>query len=127
MQIVSKLYIILFIFVSFPPIRQNTENHNPVHDLLPISGDTLIAAKWYGGMVLTYNAGKTWKFLSPDLLIKTMTIDNKGVLWGMDSWQGIHESDYSRLHKSINNGKARMATAFDTQKFFPLEIFSSPH
>ncbi|MCU0375588.1 MAG: hypothetical protein MUF24_09780 [Chitinophagaceae bacterium] len=106
---------------------QHAVTKHPIKDLLPINGDTLIAAKWYGGLMITYDAGKNWQILSPNLLFKFITIDEKDILWGMDSWQGIHEGDYSRLYKSTDKGKNWKETVFDTKKFFPLEIISKPH
>jgi hypothetical protein len=124
----DRLYtLILSFLLTNAAWTQSKESHHPVQDLLPINGDTLIAAKWYGGLMITYDAGKTWLVLSPDILFKTMTVDNKGVLWGMDSWRGIHEGDYSHLYKSADKGKTWKKTVFDTKKFFPLEIVSKPN
>jgi hypothetical protein len=124
----NRLYLLILLFLlTNSAWIQNKDTNHPVQDLLPINGDTLIAAKWYGGLMITYDAGKNWQVLSADMLFKTMTIDNKGVLWGIDSWRGIHERDYSRLYKSIDKGKTWIETVFDTQKFFPLEIISKPH
>lgn len=34
-----------------------------VYDLVPVSGETLIAVKWHGGLAVTTDAGKQWKGL----------------------------------------------------------------
>jgi len=97
-----------------------------VQDLLPIKGDTLIAVKGHGGLAVTTDAGKQWKSLhdqpqKPDFLfIKYLTIDQHHVLWGLDSWVGIHEPSYSRLAYSTDFGQTWIRQAFDTHTFFPI-------
>jgi len=104
-----------------------------VFDLLPVNGDTLLAVKWHGGLALTTDAGIHWKSLcdqptKPNFLyIKYLTIDNHHVLWGLDSWPGIHEAPYSRLAYSTNFGKTWTRQEFDTHKFFPYTIYSRPN
>jgi len=124
----NRLYILTLSFLlTNVAYTQSKGTHHPIQDLLPINGDTLIAAKWYGGLIITYDAGKNWQVLAPDMLFKKMTVDNKGVLWGIDSWRGIHEGDYSRLYKSTDKGRTWKETVFNTEKFFPLEITSKPN
>ncbi|MBU6121325.1 WD40/YVTN/BNR-like repeat-containing protein [Hymenobacter siberiensis] len=103
-----------------------------VYDLLPVSGDTLIAVKWHGGLALTTDAGLHWQSLHDQpqkhdfLYIKYLTIDQHHVLWGLDSWVGIHEPAYSRLAYSADFGKTWKNIEFDTHKFFPYEFNSLP-
>lgn len=103
-----------------------------VYDLLPVSGDTLIAVKWHGGLAVTTDAGKHWKGLhdqrkKPNFLyIKYLTIDQHHVLWGLDSWPGIHEPAYSRLAYSADFGETWTRQEFDTRTFFPYEFYSRP-
>jgi hypothetical protein len=103
-----------------------------VYDLLPVRGDTLIAVKWHGGLALTTDAGKQWKGLhdqrnKPDFLsIKYLTIDQHHVLWGLDSWPGIHEPAYSRLAYSTDFGQTWTRQEFDTHTFFPYAFYSRP-
>ncbi|RPD44385.1 hypothetical protein DNI29_22030 [Hymenobacter sediminis] len=103
-----------------------------VADLLPISGDTLIAVKNYGGLTVTTDAGRHWKGQNdqrqnPDFLfIKDLTIDQHHVLWGLDSWPGIHEAPYSRLSHSTDFGKTWTQQQFNPTTFFPYTIYSSP-
>ena len=103
-----------------------------VHDLLPVNSDTLIAVKWNGGIAVTTDAGNHWKGLhdqrkKPDFLfIKYLTIDQHHVLWGLDSWKGIHEPPYSRLAYSDDFGVTWTWQKFDTHAFFPYELYSHP-
>jgi hypothetical protein len=103
-----------------------------VFDLLPVNGDTLIAVKWHGGLAVTTDAGKQWKGLhdqrqsSDFLYLKYLTIDQHHVLWGLDSWPGIHEPAYSRLAYSTDFGKTWTRQEFDTHTFFPYEFYSRP-
>src|SRR5689334_4548050 len=69
-------------------------------DLLPINPDTLIAATRYNGIVLTSDAGHTWTSISEPGTISKLTIDDHEQVWGLYSWQGIHEPDRSVLYFS---------------------------
>lgn len=64
------------------------------YDLLPITEDTLIAATQYNGLVMTTDAGKTWKEVESPGRINELTLNNKKQLWGLKSWMGIHEADF---------------------------------
>jgi hypothetical protein len=113
-------------------VYQPTGPDPAVYDLLPVSDDTLIAVKWHGGLAVTTDAGKHWKGLhdqrkkSDFLYIKYLTIDQHHVLWGLDSWPGIHEPAYSRLAYSTDFGETWTRQEFDTHTFFPYEFYSQP-
>ncbi|PSR56171.1 hypothetical protein AHMF7605_23030 [Adhaeribacter arboris] len=97
------------------------------YDLLPITKDTLIAATQYNGLVLTMDAGKTWnEVATPGLIIK-MTIDVEGRIWGIHSWQGIHEADRSTLYLSNNKGRSWITYELDTKELFPADFYSQPN
>jgi photosystem II stability/assembly factor-like uncharacterized protein len=103
-----------------------------VYDLLPVNGDTLIAVKGHGGLALTTDAGLHWQSLHDQpqkhdfLYFKYLTIDEHHVLWGLDSWPGMHEPAYSRLAYSADFGNTWKHLEFDTHKFFPYEFYSLP-
>ncbi|WP_084447007.1 WD40/YVTN/BNR-like repeat-containing protein [Hymenobacter roseosalivarius] len=112
----------------------NDEYDPSVYDLLPVSGDTLVVAKWKGGLSVTTDAGLHWNTMHTKakqygyVYFKHIMIDDNGVLWGLDSWQGIHEPDYSRISYSFDLGKTwSMPRKFDTNKFFPLKFYSQPN
>ncbi|MCA8832651.1 WD40/YVTN/BNR-like repeat-containing protein [Hymenobacter pini] len=103
-----------------------------VSDLLPVGADTLIAVKHGGGLALTTDGGTHWQHLHDReshldfVFFKSLTIDEQGVLWGLDSWGGIHEVDYARLMLSTDFGKTWFKHEFDPQIFFPYSIYSQP-
>jgi len=113
-------------------VHKPTGPDKAVHDLLTVNGDTLIAVKWDGGIALTTDAGLHWQNLHDQsqkrdfLYIKYLTIDQHHVLWGLDSWPGIHEPAYSRLAYSTDFGKTWKRHEFDTHTFFPYEFYSLP-
>jgi hypothetical protein len=113
-------------------VYKPTGPNKAVEDLLPVNGDTLIAVKWGGGIAITTDAGLHWRNLHDQakthdfLFFKYLTIDQHHVLWGLDSWRGIHESDYSRLDHSFDFGETWKHLEFDTNKFFPYEFYSLP-
>ena len=113
-------------------VYQPTGPDPAVYDLLPVRGDTLIAVKWYGGLAVTTDAGRRWKSLHDQrkepgfLYIKCLTIDQHHILWGLDSWPGIHEPAYSRLAYSTDFGETWTRQEFDTYTFFPYEFYSQP-
>jgi hypothetical protein len=118
---------------SKPKLVYRPTSPNPaVYDLLPVHGDTLIAVKWHGGLAVTTDAGQHWTGLhdqrnKPDFVhFKYLTLDQHHVLWGLDSWPGIHEPAYSRLAYSTDFGKTWTRQAFDTHTFFPYTFYSHP-
>jgi len=94
------------------------------YDLLPIKGDTLIAATQYNGLVLTTNAGETWNDAATPGGVWRLTIDNQGQLWGIKSWRGIHEPDLCILYLSQDLGKSWKKYELDTEKIFPKRFYS---
>ncbi|WP_140466195.1 WD40/YVTN/BNR-like repeat-containing protein [Hymenobacter nivis] len=113
-------------------VRKPTSPDKAVYDLLPVNGDTLIAVKWNGGLAITTDAGLHWQNMHDQrqkrdfLYIKYLTIDQHHVLWGLDSWPGVHEPAYSRLAYSTDFGKTWTHGEFDTHTFFPYEFYSLP-
>ncbi|MBH8556551.1 WD40/YVTN/BNR-like repeat-containing protein [Hymenobacter negativus] len=103
-----------------------------IYDLLPVNSDTLIAVKWHGGLAITTDAGLHWQNLHDQpqkhdfLYFKHLTIDEHHILWGLDSWPGMHEPAYSRLAYSADFGNTWKHLEFDTHKFFPYEFYSLP-
>lgn len=105
-----------------------------VFSLLPISGDTLIAVKWHGGLSITTNAGLNWKTIHENpkqndfVYFKYLMLDKNRTLWGLDSWKGIHEADYSRLSYSTDLGEHwTKKKDFNTADFFPYTFHSKVH
>ena len=97
-----------------------------INDLLPIYGDTLIAVRNKSGLLITINGGKNWEVLNDKVYFKKIIIDSKKVLWGLDSWIGIHEPSYSTLYYSKDFGKNWKEVKFNTEVFFPINIVSKP-
>jgi hypothetical protein len=127
-KIIKVLFLYIITFVSCQPNYDTSEKKmHAILDLLPVNADTLIAVKSHGGVLSTIDGGENWKDISPDIHLKQITIDHNNILWGLNSWIGIHEADYSRLAKSINNGKSWTVTEFNTRKFFPIKIVSQSH
>ena len=96
-------------------------------DLLPINADTLIAATRFIGIIITTNAGRTWAKLATPGLISKLTIDSEKQLWGLYSWQGIHEADRSILYLSKNLGGTWEKYELKTKEIFPSAFYSQPH
>jgi hypothetical protein len=123
------IYLILSLWTSCSnDDKSNKERFpNSIHDLLAVSGDTLIGAKWESGIIVTTDGGKTWIEKAHSTSIKEITIDNNGILWGLNSWVGIHESSYSRLMFSKDFGNSWERIEFNVDQFFPTNFFSKPH
>lgn len=97
------------------------EKQVAIHDLVPVSGDTLIAAKWFGGILRTIDGGKNWiEIETPS--IKYLSVDNKNRIWGINSWVGIHESSFSRMFYSDDYGDTWERFDFNVNYFFPLKF-----
>ncbi|HEY5744684.1 MAG TPA: hypothetical protein VIU12_01300 [Chryseolinea sp.] len=93
-------------------------------DLLPIGTDSLIASTRYNGIIFTSNAGQTWTTISsPGTICKLATDSNKDI-WGLYSWQGIHEADRSILYSSSDFGKTWQAYELNTSEVFPADFYS---
>jgi len=97
-----------------------------IQNVFDISNDTIIACKYGKGFILSKDAGHSWTELKTELLFDEITSTDSGYLVGLDSWQGIHEPDYSRLYLSKDFGKTWKTFNLDTKTFFPLHIVSTP-
>jgi hypothetical protein len=109
----------------------DAKGHNEVADktiqnVFDISNDTIIACKYGKGLILSKDAGHSWTELKTNLLFDEVTSTDNGYLVGLDSWQGIHEPDYSRLYLSKDFGNTWETFNLDTKTFFPLRIISIP-
>lgn len=105
--------------------EENVENRY-ITNIVDISKDSVIACKYVSGLMYSVNGAKTWKDFKTSLMFKGVTFTDKKILVGIDSWVGIHEADYSRLHISKDFGNSWETITFDTENFFPIEIISSP-
>ncbi len=94
------------------------------YDLLPINSDTLIAATRHNGIIRTSDGGRTWTSLSSPGTISKLTLDDKGQIWGLYSWQGIHEADRSVLFYSSDLGATWQPNELDTKTIFPAGFYS---
>ena len=104
--------------------KQKERFPSSTHDLLPINEDTLIAATRFYGLISTTNAGRNWtKIATPGTIIK-LTIDNNRQLWGLHSWQGIHEPDLCVLYLSKNLGQSWIKYELNTKEIFPADFYS---
>lgn len=133
MKHLTLLTLLLFGFYS---CKQKDSNHvtkgdikavdKTIQNVFDISNDTIIACKYGKSLILSKDAGHSWTELKTDLLFDEVTLTNNGYLIGLDSWQGIHEPDYSRLYLSKDFGKTWETFNLDTKTFFPLHIISPP-
>lgn len=130
------LKLLTLFLLWFTGCRQKHSNHDTkdfsevtgktIQNVFDISKDTIIACKYGQGLILSTDAGLNWTELKTDLLFDEVTISDSGYLIGLDSWQGIHEQDYSRLYLSKDFGKTWQIFKLDTKIFFPLHFISKP-
>jgi hypothetical protein len=130
------LKILTYFLFLFTACRQKDSNqHNKVfgetldktiQNVFDISEDTIIACKYGQGLILSTDGGTKWTELKTKFLFDEVTMTDSGYLIGLDSWQGIHEPDYSRFYLSKDFGKTWQTFSLDTKSFFPLSIVSNP-
>jgi hypothetical protein len=106
--------------------RKTATSDRTIENVFDISNDTIIGCKHGAGLILSKDGGKSWTELETNLLFDEVTLTDSGYLVGLDSWQGIHEPDYSRLYLSKDFGKTWHTFNLDTKKFFPFKIISEP-
>lgn len=109
-----------------PSKKENSSEERYITNITDISKDSVIACNYISGLMYSTNGGKNWKDFKTSLMFKDITFTDKKNLVGMDSWVGIHESDYSRIHISKDFGTSWETITFDTEKFFPVKIISNP-
>lgn len=104
---------------------QTIEDSDSVSDILFLDTKNIICSKRNGEIAFSNDGGDTWNTVSKCDL-DNLTIDDKGKIWGIKSWVGIHEPSYSRLYYSEDRGMTWTEHTFNVNKFFPLRIFSEP-
>jgi hypothetical protein len=134
--IMRHLKLLTLFLLWFTACRQKDSNHDSkdlsedtdktIQNVFDISNDTIIACKYGQGLILSTDAGINWTELRTNILFDEVTMTDSGYLFGLDSWQGIHESDYSRLYLSKDFGRTWQTYELDTKAFFPLHIVSMP-
>ncbi|MFD1604037.1 hypothetical protein ACFSJW_08980 [Flavobacterium artemisiae] len=97
-----------------------------ITNITDISKDTVIACNYISGLMFSRNGGKIWKHFKTSLMFKDVTYTDKKNLVGIDSWQGIHEPSYAKMHISKDFGNSWETITFDTEIFFPVKIVSDP-
>ena len=128
----GHLKYLTILLLAFGSCKQNDHKKNAettdktIQNVFDISNDTIIACKYGKGLILSTDAGLNWIELKTNLLFDEVTMTDSGYLVGLDSWQGIHEPDYSRLYLSKDFGKTWQTFNLDTKSFFPLNIVSKP-
>lgn len=106
--------------------KENNTEEKYITNITDISKDTVIACNYISGLMYSANSGKTWKHFKTSLMFKGITYTDKKILVGIDSWHGIHESSYAKIHVSKDFGNSWETITFDTDKFFPSKIISDP-
>lgn len=96
------------------------------YEVVPVNGDTLIAATKFSGLIMTINAGQTWSKMPTPGLITHITIDNRRQLWGLHSWKGIHEADFCILYLSKDLGHSWKKYTVDPDKILAVNFYSLP-
>ncbi len=130
--IMGHLKLLTILLLAFCSCKQNDHKKNAettdktIQNVFDISNDTIIACKYGQGLILSTDAGLNWTELKTNLMFDEVTMTDSGYLVGLDSWQGIHEPDYSRLYLSKDFGKTWQTFNLDTKSFFPLNIVSKP-
>lgn len=103
------------------------EKDHTIHSAFDVSKDTIILLRRSIGIELSPDKGKSWIWLAKNIFrFDEFSIDDKGVMWGLERWKGIHESSYCRMHSSLDMGKTWKSYELNTNKFFPYHICSMP-
>ncbi len=120
----------LSLFIEEPLVEEdsfrlvlNERHKDAIHDLIPVSGDTLLAAKWIGNVLRTFDGGKSWTELESPM-IKHLAVDKNKRIWGISSWIGIHEADYAKILYSDDLGESWVEKILDPAFFFPYRFRS---
>jgi hypothetical protein len=122
-----KKYCALALVVIFSCNKKGSdESSRSISDVLFLNDTVIVCAKRNSEIVMSENGGTTWASISK-CYVDQLTIDDKGTIWGIKSWIGIHEPSFSELYYSKNRGKSWVKNTFDTKVFFPVKIFSEPH
>jgi len=99
-----------------------------IYNLMELSPDSIVLLRRSVGIELSTDKGRKWEWLGKNIFrVDEFTVDNKGIWWGLERWQGIHEPSYCRLYRSLNRGKTWLKYEFNTEVFFPYRIYSKPH
>jgi len=107
---------------------KEAEKDHEIYDIVELSKDTIILLRHSIGIELSTNGGKTWQWLGKKIFrLDELTVDNKGIWWGLERWKGIHEPSYCIMDRSFDRGKTWDRFIFHPLLFFPYHIYSKPH
>lgn len=119
-----KCLIVIFVISCTEKVM--TEESSSIADVLFLNDTVIICAKNNNEILLSKNGGNSWEAISK-CNIDQLTIDEKGTIWGIKSWIGIHEPSTSELYYSNNLGRTWDVSTFNTKVFFPVSIFSDSY
>jgi hypothetical protein len=104
------------------------EKNRGIRGVLDVSKDTILLLRQSYGIELSTNRGKTWTWLAKDVFrFDEFTVDDKGIMWGVERWKGIHEPSYCRMYSSADRGQTWNRYELKPLRFFPYHIHSMPH
>lgn len=107
---------------------KEAEKDHEIYGAFEPSKNTMVLLRRSLGIELSTNGGKRWEWRAKKTgRFDEMTVDNKGIWWGLVRWKGIHEVSYCRIFKSADRGKTWDGYIFNTNVFFPYHIYSKPN
>ncbi|MDB4918607.1 hypothetical protein [Mucilaginibacter sp.] len=114
--------------ITWEQALKEAEKDRAIYGAFEPSKNTIVLFRRFLGIELSTNGGKSWEWLAKKLnRLDEITIDNKGIWWGLVRWKGIHEASHCRIFKSADCGKTWDGYIFNTNVFFPYHIYSKPN
>ena len=89
-------------------------------DLVVIGKDTIVASTHDFKIIVSYDGGRIWETTKREL-VKQLGLEGKRI-WGIDSWIGIHEGNYSRLYYSDDFGRTWQKIILNPEIFFAMQF-----
>ncbi|RZK09718.1 MAG: hypothetical protein EOO43_21000 [Flavobacterium sp.] len=107
--------------IRWEQLRAAEEKYPGIRGVFDVSVDTIVLLRHSLGIEVSSDRGMSWIWLAKDInRFNEFTIDDKGLMWGLELWIGIHEPSYCRMHSLQDKGKTWKSYELDAQKFFPM-------
>ncbi len=117
---------ILWLYIMFGCMKYEQKDvKNYLRDVIFLTDNHIIIAKWFGGVAVSKDEGETWSDVETISIVEFAPGENERI-WGRFLWRGIHESSEAIITYSNNGGYTWTKINIDSSIMTPVAFISRP-